>query len=186
MLARPGAPTRHLGLVALVVLLAASCASTRLQVTQSGQDVKAFFVIVDKVDQLEEVLSNKEAAALGDHVVNLSASNTYAYAEFQLQQDIAHTWRVAQEPKVDWLKPKITDDPSEVCLTIKKSALKRWDDLAVMIVVRAPDASGNLTYHGSLLRPEELALRSSMLIFSKGPSIDVVLKDDAAPSFDVD
>lgn len=189
ILTRPARPTRRLGLVTLVVLLAvscASCASTRLRVTQSSQDINAFFVIVGEAEHLEEVLNDRSVASLGGLTVNLSTSNTYAYAEFQLQQDAARTWRVAQAPEVDWLKHRITDDPSEVRLTIEKSALRRWDDLAVMIVTRAPDESGNLTYFGSLLRPEELALRSSMLIFSKGPIIDVVLQDDKAPSLDVD
>lgn len=184
--ARPGTFARRLGLAGLAVLLIASCAPTRLNIKRDGANVKEFFVIVDSVDQLEEVIDSNSSTDIGNLTLNLADTRPYAYAEFQLDErtNAADTWRAAREPGVDWLEFRIIEDPSEVRLILTKGAFKDRDDLAVAIVVHADSDVTDNVWYGSLFRPEELVIKKSLLIFSNGPKYRVVLKDNDRPFLD--
>ena len=186
MPARPRILTRRFSLAGLAILLIASCSPTRLHVRRDGADVKEFFVIVDKIDRLEEVINSNSSTDIGGLTLNLADTRPYAYAEFQLEvrTNAADTWRVVRAPAVDWLSFRIIEDPSEVRLTLTGDAFKDRDDLAVAIVVHADSDVTDNVWYGSLFRPEELVIKTSFLLFSNGPKYRVVLKDNGRPFLD--
>ena len=150
----------------LIALLGA-CRATRIEIERDATDVKEFFVVVDDFDELKgrfEVLD---------------------YAEFRLEvrDDKADIWREQRAPRrKKWFKAQIQEHPSKVVFSIARDAFKKNENLAAGVIVRVDSPEMAQDYFGTLLRPEEIAVKTTAGSFHSGPTGTLVLKNASNPA----
>ncbi|MEM9379939.1 MAG: hypothetical protein AAGB93_08295 [Planctomycetota bacterium] len=189
MTRQPNGPARRLGrlLVALsCIALLGACRSTTIQIERDATDVKEFFVVVDDHDKLKDRFKDDDQRqALAELAVNLDDDEVLDYAEFRLEvrDDKADIWREQRAPRrKKWFQARIQEHPSKVVFTIARDAFKNNENLAAGIIVRVDSPEMAQDYYGTLLRPEEIAVRTTALVFHAGPTVTLVLKNSSNPA----
>ncbi|MEM1452973.1 MAG: hypothetical protein AAF726_19985 [Planctomycetota bacterium] len=169
----------------LIALLGA-CRATRIEIERDATDVKEFFVVVDDFDKLKDRFKDDDhRQALAELAVNLDDDEVLDYAEFRLEvrDDKADIWREQRAPRrKKWFKAQIQEHPSKVVFSIARDAFKKNENLAAGVIVRVDSPEMAQDYFGTLLRPEEIAVKTTAWIFHSGPTVTLVLKNASNPA----
>ena len=173
-------------LVALSLLcVLGACRATRIEVQRDANDVKDFFIVLDDYDALKDRFKGAdEAEKLGDLIVNLDDDEVLDYAHFRLEarESKADVWQDKRPfRKSKLFAATIEENPSRVVITIHREAFKDNDQLGAGIVARVDSTDMPQAYYGTLLEPDEIAVKTTAWIFHAGPSLTVVLKNSADP-----